>query len=149
MLTINLNHLVQMFLALHSSSVNKLPSILCFNFRCLCRCNFVSTTIFAAFWVCLVVIGDSSLVPPGRQHHYYLAGLMVSNLVLLVLIFTHRVVTRIRHLITQDQEQMSRELAMTGNSWLPEHGEMPSLTGVPSARVLAGLATNIIFFQEK
>ena len=105
----------------------------------------MSTTIFAAFWVCLVVIGDSSLVPPGRQHHYYLAGLMVSILVLLVLIFTHRVVTRIRHLITQDQEQMSRELAMTGNSWLPEHGEMPSLTGVPSARVLAGLATNIIF----
>ena len=145
MLTINLNHLVHMFPALHSSSVNKLPSILCFNFRCLCRCNFVSTTIFAAFWVCLVVIGDSSLVPPGRQHHYYLAGLMVSILVLLVLIFTHRVVTRIRHLITQDQEQMSRELAMTGNSWLPEHGEMPSLTGVPSARVLAGLATNIIF----
>ena len=41
---------------------------------------------------------------------------------------------------------MSRELAMTGNSWLPEHGEMPSLTGVPSARVLAGLATNMIFY---
>ena len=68
------------------------------------KCNMAAVAVFTAHWLVQVVAAGGG---PGATLRH-LVGHMASSLALLVLVFTHRVVARIRRLITHDQEQMSK-----------------------------------------
>ena len=80
------------------------------------KCNVFAILVCGVCWSCLAIPDVQDLAPDADV---YLVSHLVSNMVLLLFVFTQRVVARIRHLIIQNEEQ-GKELQMTGNSLIPE-----------------------------
>jgi len=83
------------------------------------KCNVIVTLVCALCWSATAATahqaGDFPIDP-------FLVSHLTTNMVILFLIFTQRVVARIRTLIIDNQEQNNRELQMTGNSLIHDYG---------------------------